>query len=271
MAKRTPKKKAAETKVDPFGDALPEPGMYELAPQVGQEKLPARQIVDKRKLAVDWRVLESEYVYGWLNEDPETNLVKRIYPTMSDLARRHGINKGTIGRYAKDGNWFERRQLYIAQLRREIDQEVARARSLSLTELNSGLDGFLSNFLIRMAGNGVENTKITDFDKACRLKVWLAKEMQGLMGGDSDGVSLEDLQRAHGELEKQAQGLSESTAGVIPSRAQREATRDAEADGTVSVLSEARSKRDTKAAKDALASLKRSHRTGWDVCDTLSA
>ena len=271
MAARKNKQTSSKQAADPFEDALPEPGLLDMAPDVGREKLPERTKLDKRKLALDWKIVEAEYIYGWVTEDRETRTVKRIYPTMRDLAERHRCNHGTIGKRAKEGNWVERRQFYIAQLRREIDQEVARARKLSLGELSGGLDTFLSNFLLRIAGNGVETTKISDFEKAARLKVWLVKEMQGMNQNNSGGIPLEELQRLHAEQEKQRSSMSSSTAGMIPGREERERQRDADADGVVSVLSDERKKRDGKAAREALAHVKRTHRTGWDVCDSKSA
>ncbi len=78
--------------------------------------------------AFDWDLIRREYIQGFVVVDPETGARRPVYPTLEDLAQRHGCALVTIRQRSsrEKPTWSEQRSALRAKLaEREDDRRVS--------------------------------------------------------------------------------------------------------------------------------------------------
>jgi hypothetical protein len=190
-------------------------------PKSNLKKVP-RNPHNQRKLAIDWTVVEQEYVGGRLEEDKESGFPKRLFPSLRLIADRYGIPFTAVAWQARSRNWAKRRDRMREQLQHQFDSELIRSRDSLLTESALTLDKFLKAFERAVEADAVPRASIADFERALKLQAWLRDEKAGT--GTSSGVDLSELQERHATTKRQALELDPSMTGLISSREEREAS-----------------------------------------------
>lgn len=92
------------------------------------------------------------------------------FPTQRELANEYNIDAGTLGRRAKEQNWFQKRNNYLSRLKAESQQKSINKLSDEASELNVKI--------FRAAEEGIEKIK------------------ENISNEDIDSLELERLSRA---------------------------------------------------------------------------
>lgn len=178
-----------------------------------------RSKVDRRVLAINWKVIETEYIGGYFEANPTDGVPRRVWPSFSDLADRHRVNLGTIGYQAKQRNWVDRRTKVREQLQHQWDSELLKAREHVMVEGALTLDRFVDQFAAAVKADAVPRMTIADLERALKLRLWLEDERAGTSAA---GIDLTELQARHKKAREQAREIDSLTAGLMPSRETRE-------------------------------------------------
>jgi transposase-like protein len=65
----------------------------------------------------DWVTMRKEYTQGNITETGVS------YPTLQEIAERHGVNPSSLRRKAAEEDWTERRNIYVAKLEQKALEE----------------------------------------------------------------------------------------------------------------------------------------------------
>jgi len=189
--------------------------------QTNGKKRKIRRRPGKKELAVDWSVIEREYVFGVVDHDEKKGRFERRYPSCRELAERHGLVAATVGYRARSRNWLERRKEFQRQMQSDFDSEVAKSRAVSTGTVASMLDTFIRHFGKLVEKKAIKTDTISDLERAIRLKKFVESEFDAA-DGKRNGVDLEELQLRHKRTREKAQAFDEAEFGRIPSREERE-------------------------------------------------
>lgn len=174
------------------------------------------------QLAVNWEIVEREYITGYIEEDPKTKDLKRIYPSLRELGKRHSLKLPTMNYHSRRRNWIERRQKFVAQMKTELDEQLAKARGLDTGTVVAMLNTFIRRFGVAIEKDSIARTTIKDLEMALRLRSWVKKESDALSQPKTT-LSLETLQARHRELRERAVRMGPELTGFVPGRMEREA------------------------------------------------
>lgn len=166
---------------------------------------------------IDWDLVDSLLVFGEKIASEDGGSESLRYPSFADLAKRVGVSKTRIWKFAQKRNCLKRRE--EARLREEIkyEQKVierrAEARALSTEEELQIIDGYLRGFKQALDEGRVRFDTPTDFNTMLRLKEFKmgnADSRQEIQGA----VSLEQIQSRHKQLRDQLSSLAPSITGM---------------------------------------------------------
>lgn len=74
----------------------------------------------------DWDSISAEYIQGYFLTDPETGVRKHIYPSLEDLAHKHGCAWDTIRKKCATDQWVLKRSVFKAKIKEHItDRQVS--------------------------------------------------------------------------------------------------------------------------------------------------
>lgn len=179
----------------------------------------------KKALAVDWQVLEVEYIGGIVEKNPKGQF-ERVWPTIRDLAERHGLNQSTVGYQSSRRNWPERRAEFQRTLQRDFDEKLAKSRGTVMAEASKMLDTFVSKFGKAIREDAVPRASIADLERALKLRAWLASEQAASKSGT--GIQLSELQSRHASVKSFVEDMDPAMTGIIEGRTEREARAEGE-------------------------------------------
>lgn len=222
---RKPRTKKAEKErvdeVEPVGDD----------PRTNREPPAARVHVapGKKALAVDWDVIEQEYIGGFIAKDSKGKYERR-WPTFRDLEERHGIAASTINYQSTRRNWVERRAEFQKELQKNFDAVLAKSRGTRLDEAAKMLDTFVAKFAAAIKKDAIPRASIADLERALKLQQWIASEQKAATTGAA-AVGLSELQRRHREVVRFVEALDPAECGVIPGRTERDEAAERERSG----------------------------------------
>lgn len=186
------------------------------------QSIPGRGKRKKGELAIDWRILEREYITGTIEEDPKSGHLRRRYPSIRDLAKRHSLGVPIVTYHCRKGNWLPRREKFVLQMREELEEELAKARGVDAGVVVSMLNTFIRKFGIAIKEDAIARGTINDLERALRLRHWVKQESDALNQPQTT-LSLDALQARHREFREQAQALDPALSGSISGRTEREA------------------------------------------------
>ena len=141
---------------------------------------------------INWEEIRDKYVYG-IEKDG-----KLEFPTISDLSKEYGIDKGTIGRHSSKEDWAKLRQQYINERSTKSQQKIIESISDKIagfdTSIFNGIDRLAQKIIERIDALAPEKARTFDFvNLANALKQ--VKEIEnsilgkeGTLGGESTKV-----------------------------------------------------------------------------------
>jgi len=176
----------------------------------------------KGELAIDWSILEREYVTGIIETDPKSGELKRIYPSLRELALRHRVKLPTVNYHSSRGNWIDRREKFVSQMKRELDEELAKARGLDTGRVLTMLGTYIQKFETAIRGDAIARGSIKDLEMALRLRAWVQRESEAL-DQPKTSLSLEALQARHKAMREREAEIDPALSGEIEGRTEREA------------------------------------------------
>lgn len=175
---------------------------------------------ESRSSVINWETLEHEYVFGRVVEKKKGEF-ERTYPSLRDLGKRYRIPLPTIAYHSRNGNWSDRREAFQEHLKREFDQEMAKARALSAGDVLSVVDTYIRRFRTAVEADAVGRSSMKDLDTAVRLKAFVQREVDRSEDATAT-LNLAQLQARHHAQRQAVAELSEAEVGFVPSRTARE-------------------------------------------------
>lgn len=162
--------------------------------------------------------LDRLLVHGETSRSEETGREVVIFPSHTELAKRYGVARSTIGTYAARHRCTERRLEAIEQTRTATTKTIVEGRSqraaLGIEEMLGVCDRYILAFAEALEEGRVRCDTPADLNTIMRLRMFL----EG--GADSrqeiaHGITLEALQRIHQES-IHAEVLPATTEGADP-------------------------------------------------------
>jgi hypothetical protein len=166
---------------------------------------------------VPWDTIDKLLVHGEAVRDPKTGQDVLRFPSLAVLAKRYGISRTLIWRYATKAHCYERRTEARAKVLARADEKVieklSNARAAATTDVAGIIDTFISGFRKALDDGKVRVDSAADLDRLVRLRE--------LINGNADarnevtgGLTLEALQGRHRQLRGQLDGMSPELAGT---------------------------------------------------------
>ncbi len=167
------------------------------------------------RVDVDWELAETYYIQGEIIvERSKAGDLIRKKPNYSDVGRRFNCKASLVAYHAKKRMWQDKRETWERMAAKNVAEEVAKSRALSLSEGAAILDAWLLKFKSLLEQNKVKVDSLSDFNIAIRLKAYI--EQQGALGNDGEsGLTLDDLQRTHTKIREKAIEVDAALAGVL--------------------------------------------------------
>lgn len=100
----------------------------------------------KTMAKIDWVLLEEEYIYGYINDEGQ-----KIFPSITDLHKRHNVPRGSIGNRATKGNWVQKKADKTDKIRRKIHEEKTEYAAQSIVQTDQKFEE--TGLLIRRVAN----------------------------------------------------------------------------------------------------------------------
>lgn len=94
------------------------------------------------RVDTDWGLVEKEYVHGVTREDGSI-----VFPTLKDLAAKHGVSYQAVLKRAKDGDWGSRRERVQERVKIHLD----RLRADQIARSIAGMDLIFFETSMRLA------------------------------------------------------------------------------------------------------------------------
>jgi hypothetical protein len=166
---------------------------------------------------VPWDAVDKLLVHGEVVIDPRNGQEALRFPSLAVLAKRYGISRTLIWKYASRAKCFERRKEARAKILARTDakviEKVSNARAASTSDVAAIVDTFISGFRKALDEGKVRVDSAADLDRLVRLRE--------LINGNADsrselagGITLEALQGRHRQLRNQLDGISPELAGT---------------------------------------------------------
>lgn len=167
------------------------------------------------RVDVDWVLAETFYIQGEIIEErTKAGDLIRKKPSYGDVGRRFNCKQSLVAYHAKKRKWKDKRETWERQAAKNVAEEVAKSRALSLAEGSAILDAWLLRFKALLEQDKVKVDSLSDFNIAIRLKAYI--EQQGALGADGEsGLTLDDLQRTHTKIREKAGEVDAALAGVL--------------------------------------------------------
>ena len=93
----------------------------------------------------NWEEIEREYVYGI----PTENGLK--FPTLDELAQRHGCHKATIYRQSALREWTKKREEYLAKLKEQAEKARIEALATDYAQFEKDVFKVVRGFIGKIA------------------------------------------------------------------------------------------------------------------------
>lgn len=166
---------------------------------------------------IPWDQIDKLLVHGEAVPDPKTGQDVLRFPSLAVLAKRYGISRTLIWKYASKARCYERRKEARAKVLARADEKVieklSSARAASTSDVAAIVDTFISGFRKALDEGKVRVDSAADLDRLVRLKE--------LINGNADsrselagGITLEALQSRHRQLRGQVEAMSPELAGT---------------------------------------------------------
>ncbi len=166
---------------------------------------------------IPWETVDRLLVHGEVVVDPRNGQEALRFPSLAVLAKRYGISRTLVWKYANRAKCFERRKEARAKILARTDakviEKVSNARAAASSDVAAIVDTFISGFRKALDEGKVRVDSAADLDRLVRLKE--------LINGNADsrselagGITLEALQNRHRQLRSQVDGMSPELAGT---------------------------------------------------------
>lgn len=166
---------------------------------------------------VPWEAIDLILVHGERHIDPVTGEEVVRYPSLVELAKRHGVSRTLIWKFARRSDCYaRRRQAQVATQARTDDKVIEKlsdARALATADLVRITDRYIQSFEKELQEGRVRADSVGDFDRIARLRA--------LVIGDPDsrtevagGLTLTALQERHRRLRGQVENMAPELAGT---------------------------------------------------------
>lgn len=166
---------------------------------------------------IPWDVVDKLLVHGEVVVDPRNGQEALRFPSLAVLAKRYGISRTLVWKYASRAKCFERRKEARAKILARTDakviEKVSNARAAASSDVAGIVDTFISGFRKALDDGKVRFDSPADLDRLVRLRE--------LVNGNADtrsditgGLTLEALQVRHRRLRSQLDGMSPELAGT---------------------------------------------------------
>jgi hypothetical protein len=166
---------------------------------------------------IPWETIDRLLVHGEVVTDPRTGQEALRFPSLAVLAKRYGISRTLVWKYANRAKCFERRKEARAKILARTDakviEKVSNARAAASSDVAAIVDTFISGFRKALDEGKVRVDSAADLDRLVRLKE--------LINGNADsrselagGITLEALQSRHRQLRNHVDAMSPELAGT---------------------------------------------------------
>lgn len=186
-----------------------------------QALMPRRRRPGRPKRAdapvVPWEEVDRLLIFGELAKDPRTGQEAVRYPSLADLARRYGVSRNLVWRYADRAKCFQRReeaQLKTqARFEQKVIEQAANARALASSDVAGIVDAYIGEFRKSLDEGKVRTDSPSDLDRLVRLKELLAgnADSRSELRGE---LTLEAIQLRHRRLRGQVEVMTPELAGT---------------------------------------------------------
>lgn len=206
-------------------DPLAEGQEQEPTPEIPVEGKGTRRERGKTRLANKslpkevWEEIERLYVFGTVSDT--NGKIVRTYPSYGDIAKKHRVPKSTVHYYAKKNKWAERRDAFVAELRRQFDEGLAKVAAVAIGDYSGLVQQIVEKFAAQLESGSIK-LSVADLERAMKIKGFIESE-QANVAERGVGLTLAELQKRHAKVRKGAKGLTSAMTGDIPGRTQREA------------------------------------------------
>ena len=164
-----------------------------------------------------WDEVDRLLVFGEPSRDPVTGQEGVKFPSLADLAKRYGVSRNLVWRYADRSKCYQRRDEARVKTQARYEQKVieqaANTRAAASSDVAAIVDTFISGFRRALDEGKVRVDSAADLDRMVRLRE--------LINGNADsrnevtgGLTLEALQSRHRRLRGQVEAMTPELAGT---------------------------------------------------------
>lgn len=166
---------------------------------------------------VPWDLVDAALVFGEPARDRKTGQEGIKFPSLADLAKRFGVSRNLVWRYAHKSDCYRRREearlKTLARFEQKVIEQAANTRAAASADVTKLVDDVIASFRKAFDEGRVRVDSASDLDRLIRLKE--------LLGGRADSrgelhgqLSLEAIQGRHRRLRDQLDGMSPELAGT---------------------------------------------------------
>jgi hypothetical protein len=188
---------------------------------------------------VPWDLVDLALVFGEPARDPRTGQEGVKFPSLAELAKRFGVSRNLVWRYADRSQCFRRREearlKTQARFEQKVIEQAANARASEASDVARLVDDVIASFRKAFDDGRVRVDSASDLDRLIRLKE--------LLGGRADSrgelhgqLSLEAIQGRHRRLRDQVDAMTPELMGTAPQLVDNDARAHGENDGTAREL-----------------------------------
>jgi hypothetical protein len=166
---------------------------------------------------VPWDQVDAALVFGEPARDPKNGQEGVKFPSLAELAKRFGVSRNLVWRYAHKSDCYRRREearlKTLARFEQKVIEQAANARAAASSDVATLVDDVIGSFRKAFDEGKVRVDSASDLDRLIRLKE--------LLGGRADSrgelhghVTLEAIQARHRRLRDQVEATSPELAGT---------------------------------------------------------
>jgi hypothetical protein len=166
---------------------------------------------------VPWDEVDRLLIFGEPAKDPRTGQETVKFPSLADLAKRYGVSRNLIWRYADRAKCFARRDearlKTQARFEQKVIEQAANARALASSDVASIVDAYIGEFRKSLDEGKVRTDSPSDLDRLVRLKelVTGGPDSRSELRGE---LTLEAIQLRHRRLRGQLEAMTPELAGT---------------------------------------------------------
>ena len=166
---------------------------------------------------VPWDEVDRLLIFGEPAKDPRTGQEAVKFPSLADLAKRYGVSRNLIWRYADRAKCFARRDearlKTQARFEQKVIEQAASARALASSDVASIVDAYIGEFRKSLDEGKVRTDSPSDLDRLVRLKelVTGGPDSRTELRGE---LTLEAIQLRHRRLRGQVEAMTPELAGT---------------------------------------------------------